>query len=36
MELLGPSIQDIFKSKNGKFSFKKALMIGYQMLERIR
>lgn len=36
MDLLGLSIEDIFVSNNKIMSLKSALMIGYQMLERIK
>lgn len=36
MDLLGLSIEDIFVNNNKIMSLKSALMIGYQMLQRIR
>jgi hypothetical protein len=35
MDLLGTSVEDIFVDNNKIMSLKSALMIGYQMLERI-
>ena len=35
MDLLGTSIEDIFVENNKIMSLKSALMIGYQMIERI-
>ena len=35
MDLLGSSVEDIFVDNNKIMSLKSALMIGYQMLERI-
>ena len=35
MDLLGSSVEDIFVDNNKIMSLKSALMIGYQMVERI-
>jgi hypothetical protein len=35
MDLLGMSVEDIFVDSNKIMSLKSALMIGFQMLERI-
>ena len=35
MDLLGSSVEDIFVERNKIMSLKSALMIGYQMVERI-
>jgi serine/threonine protein kinase len=35
MELLGPSLENLFQSNNKKFSIKTTCMIGIQMLDRI-
>ena len=35
MELLGPSLENLFQSKNKKFSLKTTCMLGIQMLDRI-
>ena len=36
MDLLGSSIEDLFTNNNKCLSLKSALMVGYQMVERIR
>ena len=35
MELLDQSLNDLFKSKNKKFSLKTTCMLGIQMIDRI-
>jgi hypothetical protein len=35
MDLLGPSVEDLFVDSNKIMSLKTALMLGYQMMERI-
>lgn len=32
MDLLGPSLEDLFKFCGGRFSLKTALMVGHQMV----
>ena len=32
MDLLGPSLEDLFKFCGGRFSFKTTLMVGHQMV----
>lgn len=35
MDLLGPSLEDLFKFCGGRFSLKTALMVGHQMVKFI-
>ena len=35
MELLGPSLENLFQKLNKKFSLKTACMLGIQMIDRI-
>ena len=35
MELLGPSLENLFQKFNKKFSLKTACMVGIQMIDRI-